>query len=64
MLRQSWVTRDNVNQLVHDAGFSGDIDVLTIDLDGVDYWIWEALENVRAGSSSSSTTPAGARTTP
>ena len=47
-LLQSWVTRDNVNRLVQDAGFSGDIDVLTIDLDGVDYWIWEALDCVRS----------------
>jgi hypothetical protein len=47
-LLQSWVTRDNVNALVHDAGFSGDVDVLTIDLDGVDYWIWEALDCVRS----------------
>jgi hypothetical protein len=48
VLLQSWVTRDNVNQLVSDAGFSGDIDVLTIDLDGVDYWIWDALDCVRS----------------
>ncbi|WP_369140030.1 hypothetical protein [Modestobacter versicolor] len=47
-LLRSWVTRDNVNQLVTDAGFAGDIDVLTIDLDGVDYWIWEALDCVRS----------------
>ena len=47
-LLKSWVTRDNVNQLVTDAGFSGDIDVLTIDLDGVDYWIWDALDCVRS----------------
>lgn len=47
-LLQSWVTRDNVNALVHGAGFSGDVDVLTIDLDGVDYWIWEALDVVRS----------------
>jgi hypothetical protein len=47
-LRQAWVTRDTVNQLVHDAGFAGDVDVLTIDLDGVDYWIWEALDSVRS----------------
>lgn len=45
-LRQAWITRDTVNDLVTDAGFAGDIDVLTIDLDGVDYWIWQALECV------------------
>jgi hypothetical protein len=48
VLLQSWVTRDNINKLVQDAGFDGDVDVLTIDLDGVDYWIWEALDCVRS----------------
>jgi hypothetical protein len=46
-LRQAWITRDTINQLVTDAGFAGEIDLLTIDLDGVDYWIWEALDCVR-----------------
>lgn len=40
---QAWVTRDGVNQLVADHGFTGEIDLLSLDLDGVDYWIWEAL---------------------
>jgi hypothetical protein len=48
VLRQAWVTRDNVNDLVRDAGFAGDIDLLSIDLDGVDYWVWEALDCVRS----------------
>lgn len=39
----AWVTRDNVNQLVEDAQCTGEIDLLSIDLDGNDYWIWEAL---------------------
>jgi hypothetical protein len=43
VLKQAWVTRDNINKIVIDAGFDGDIDLLSIDLDGVDYWIWEAL---------------------
>jgi len=46
-LRQAWVTAENVNQLVEDAGFDGDIDLLSIDLDGMDYWIWKALDCVR-----------------
>ncbi|MEY4594247.1 MAG: hypothetical protein RIQ47_657 [Bacteroidota bacterium] len=40
------VTRENVNQLIGDAGFQGEIDLLSIDLDGYDYWIWDALEVV------------------
>jgi len=45
--KQAWVTTDNVNQLVEEAGFDGDIDLLSIDLDGMDYWIWKALDCVR-----------------
>jgi hypothetical protein len=40
---QEWVTRDSVNTMVESHGFSGEIDLLSLDLDGVDYWIWEAL---------------------
>lgn len=45
-LRQAWITRDSVNGIVKEAGFDGDIDLLTIDLDGMDYWVWEALDCV------------------
>ncbi|MEZ5569503.1 MAG: hypothetical protein R3E54_14360 [Halioglobus sp.] len=41
-----WITRDNVNSLLEDANFSGEIDLLSIDMDGVDYWIWEAITAV------------------
>ena len=37
------LTRENVNQLISAAGFSGEIDFLSIDIDGNDYWIWDAL---------------------
>lgn len=40
------VTAENINKLVEDAGLSGDIDVLSIDIDGNDYWVWNALEQV------------------
>jgi hypothetical protein len=39
----SWVTRDNVNELLTGQGFSGEVDLLSLDLDGVDYWIWERI---------------------
>jgi len=39
----AWITRENVNQLVTDAGLDGEVDFLSIDLDGNDYWVWEAL---------------------
>lgn len=46
-LVHAWVTRENVNELVRDHGFAGEVDLLSLDLDGIDYWIWEALESVQ-----------------
>lgn len=37
------VTRDNVNGLIRDAGLAGAIDFLSIDMDGNDYWVLEAI---------------------
>jgi hypothetical protein len=42
----SHLTRENVNQVVASAGQSGEIDLLSIDVDGNDYWIWKALTAV------------------
>ena len=47
-LRQAWVTAENVNDLVREAGIEGEIDLLSVDLDGVDYWIWKALDSATA----------------
>lgn len=40
------VSRDNINDLINGAGFHGEIDLLSIDIDGMDYWVWEAIECV------------------
>ncbi len=37
------VTRENVNDLVTEAAFAGEVDLLSIDIDGMDYWVWDAL---------------------
>lgn len=44
--RTAWVSRENINTLLGDAGLSGDIGLLSIDIDGNDYWVWEAIEAV------------------
>lgn len=38
----SFVTRENIAALIASAGL-GEIDLLSIDIDGNDYWIWEAI---------------------
>ncbi|MDB4912849.1 MAG: hypothetical protein JWM95_493 [Gemmatimonadetes bacterium] len=40
---RAWVTRDSVNALLTTHGFTGVVDLLSLDLDGVDYWIWNAI---------------------
>lgn len=42
-----WVTQDNINKLLIDNEFEGSIDLLSLDLDGVDYWIWDAISVIR-----------------
>lgn len=41
------VHRDNINQLFAENGFSGDLGLLSVDIDGNDYWVWQAIEIVR-----------------
>jgi hypothetical protein len=38
-----FITRDNINSIIEDAGFAGRLGILSIDVDGNDYWIWEAI---------------------
>lgn len=40
----AWVDMENVNSLITEGGFRGEIDLLSIDLDGNDYWIWQAID--------------------
>jgi hypothetical protein len=37
------VTREDVNDLLTAYGFTGELDLLSLDIDGNDYWVWEAM---------------------
>jgi hypothetical protein len=43
----TWITRENINALLHESGFGEDVGLLSIDIDGNDYWIWEAIQSIR-----------------
>jgi hypothetical protein len=43
---EAFVDADNINRLIKEAGFSGEIGLLSIDIDGNDYWIWEKIDVV------------------
>ena len=40
----AFINRDNINSLIKENGISGDIGLLSIDIDGNDYWVWEAID--------------------
>lgn len=42
----SFVTRENINNLFQDNGFRDEIGILSIDIDGNDYWVWDAIETI------------------
>jgi hypothetical protein len=39
----SFVTTKNINDLITQTGFSGDLGLLSVDIDGNDYWVWDAI---------------------
>ncbi len=43
-VEKCWVTAENINELLLKNGVKGEIDLFSLDIDGVDYWIWKSLE--------------------
>ena len=43
---QAFITRENVNDIFLQHGMSGHIGLLSIDIDGNDYWVWDAINVV------------------
>jgi hypothetical protein len=39
----AWITAENVNEQLTLAGVSGAVDLLSLDIDGMDYWVWNAI---------------------
>ena len=39
----SFITRDNINDIITRNGLNGDLGLLSVDIDGNDYWVWEAI---------------------
>jgi hypothetical protein len=45
--RSLFITRDNINAAISGAGITGDIGILSVDIDGNDYWVLEAIDVVK-----------------
>ncbi|OSQ31875.1 hypothetical protein [Thalassospira sp. MCCC 1A03138] len=42
----AFIDKDNVNELFSSNGFEGEIGILSVDIDGNDYWVWDAIDVV------------------
>ena len=43
---RAFITAENINDLCRENGFTGKIGLLSIDIDGNDYWVWKAIDVV------------------
>lgn len=41
--RTAFIDRDNIAGLISSAGYQGDLGILSVDIDGVDYWVLEKI---------------------
>lgn len=46
-LVNAWIDRDNANALIASHGFEGELDLFSLDMDGVDYWILDSITCIR-----------------
>jgi len=44
--RSVFVDRDNINTILAECPFDHEVGILHIDLDGVDYWIWDEINSL------------------
>jgi len=42
----AFITRENINDLLKKPGFQREVGILSIDIDGNDYWVWEAIDSI------------------
>lgn len=40
----AFIDKDNINTLIKKNGIKGDIGILSVDIDGNDYWVWESID--------------------
>ena len=42
-LVKTWIDTENINSLIMKHGFQGEVDLLSLDMDGIDYWVWDSI---------------------
>jgi hypothetical protein len=42
----SFIDKDNINSIISENGIKGEIGILSVDIDGNDYWVWQSIDVV------------------
>lgn len=64
----SFIDKSNINKIISENGIKGEIGILSVDIDGNDYWVWQSIDvinpaiviteyNFRFGKEKAVTTP-------
>jgi hypothetical protein len=43
---RAFITSQNIDSLLRESGFDGELGILSIDIDGNDYWVWKSITSV------------------
>ena len=43
LAKEAFINAENINDLISSAGFTGEVGILSIDIDGNDYWVWKSI---------------------
>jgi len=44
--KHAFITAENINEIIGSSEISGEIGLLSIDIDGNDYWVWKAIKEI------------------
>jgi hypothetical protein len=47
LAKQAFITRENVDKVLQESGFDEDLGILSVDIDGVDYFVLEAITSYK-----------------
>ena len=44
--KHAFIDCENINSLINESGYQGEIGLLSIDIDGNDYWVWDSINSI------------------
>lgn len=47
VVRTAWIDAETVDDTLRSAGVTGSIDLMSLDIDGMDYWVWKAMDVIK-----------------